>query len=66
MKENGLENSMENILGVQKQAYLEQPVPGLAQRRQRLQGFISPIKLIGAIPPFSDKFRNFLLNQIKK
>jgi len=30
------------------------------------QGFISPLKLIGAIPPFSDKFRSFLLNQIKK
>jgi coniferyl-aldehyde dehydrogenase len=30
------------------------------------QGFISPLKLIGAIPPLSDKFRNFLLSQIKK
>jgi len=40
MKEYRVKNSMENILAVQKQAQLEQAVPDLAQRRQRLQGCI--------------------------
>jgi coniferyl-aldehyde dehydrogenase len=40
MIESSVENRMENILAVQKQAQLEQAVPDLAQRRQRLQGCI--------------------------
>lgn len=40
MKQNSVENSLEIILGVQKQAYLEQAAPSLAQRRLRLQGCI--------------------------
>jgi coniferyl-aldehyde dehydrogenase len=40
MEECLIENSMGNILAVQKQAQLEQAVPDLAQRRQRLQGCI--------------------------
>ena len=40
MYESGAEGSMEHILVLQKQAQLEQAVPGLAQRRQRLQACI--------------------------
>ena len=40
MNDNGAESGMEHILVLQKQAQLEQAVPDLAQRRQRVQGCI--------------------------
>ena len=30
------------------------------------QGFISPLNLIGAVPPLGDKFRTFIEKQLKK